>query len=82
MQLKLFVTAGCHLCDLALLEINAVKSTRAFSVQQIEIGDDELLVSDYGVRIPVLQFPDGKELNWPFDHADITRNLEVQFLEL
>jgi len=82
MQLKLFVTAGCHLCDLALLEINAVNSAQAFSVQQIEIGDDDLLVSQYGVIIPVLQFPDGKELNWPFDHVDITRYLAVQSMEL
>lgn len=82
MQLKLFVTEGCHLCDLALLEINAVNTPQTFSVQQIEIGDDDLLVSQYGVRIPVLQFPDGKELNWPFNHLDIAHSLAVQSVEL
>lgn len=75
MPVKLFVTAGCHLCDLALLEIQSVDTTYALSIEKIEIGDDDLLVSQYGVRIPVLQLSDGHELDWPFNHADIAHYL-------
>lgn len=75
MLAKLFVTAGCHLCDLALLEIQAIDTAYALSIEQIEIGDNDLLVCQYGVRIPVLQLSDGHELNWPFNHADIAHYL-------
>lgn len=75
---KLFVTAGCHLCDLALIEIANSTSSQHLQIEQIEIGDDDVLLADYGIRIPVLQFVNGDELDWPFNHADIRAKLGTE----
>jgi hypothetical protein len=47
------------------------------SVNVIDVADDEFLLAEYGVRIPVLQRQDTKmELNWPFSEADIQELLK------
>ena len=33
----------------------------------VDISEDATLMDRYGIRIPVLQGADGRELNWPFD---------------
>lgn len=73
MTLQLFTTAGCHLCEQALALLD---EAGAVNVRQVEIGDDAGLIDRYGVRIPVLRFPDGAELDWPFSVADITGKRE------
>ena len=43
----------------------------------VDIADDEALLAQYGLCIPVLLRNDSKtELNWPFNQADI-----VEFLK-
>jgi len=37
------------------------------NVESIDIIDDEKLVAEYGVRIPVLKNQKGQELAWPFE---------------
>ncbi len=73
-QLILYSTSHCHLCDSAQsLLINYAK---AFTLKIIDIADNELLLEQYGVRIPVLLRVDMKaELNWPFDANDIQKFL-------
>jgi len=65
----LYSTTGCHLCDeaVALLRVAGLSE---FDV--VDIVDDECLFAEYGIRIPVLVYLDGKlsgkkELAWPFD---------------
>ena len=70
MELTLYVTRGCHLCEDAL----AALAEAGFGdiVQAVEIGYDEALAERYGVRIPVLRVPaTGRELDWPFTVADV-----------
>jgi hypothetical protein len=63
-QLILYHTAGCHLCDEARELIAQVPE---ITVEEVEIGDDSQLVERYGTRIPVLLQPDsGLTLDWPF----------------
>ena len=71
MTITLFTTVGCHLCEQAKGILNS------FDIETIytEIGDDTNLVERYGVKIPVLKFPDGSEINWPFNRQDITNKL-------
>lgn len=74
-KLKLYTTAGCHLCELAsnlLLEIN---NHTPISITAVEIGDDDELVERYGTIIPVIEFADGNQLNWPFDQDDVTTKI-------
>jgi Glutaredoxin-like domain (DUF836) len=69
-QLNLYSTAHCHLCELAH-EI-VLQMSGDITVNVIEIADDEALLANYGLRIPVLQRPDTQvELNWPFSLANV-----------
>jgi hypothetical protein len=43
-----------------------LSSTAGVDVEEVDISDSEALFERYGVRIPVLQHPDARELGWPF----------------
>jgi hypothetical protein len=42
----------------------------------VNIQDSEDLGQRYGIRIPVVALPDGREKGWPFTAAQIARMLE------
>jgi hypothetical protein len=73
-QLTLYSTAHCHLCDLAhslLLNFDD-----KITLKIIDIAEDETLLDKFSLRIPVLQRQDTQaELNWPFTSADIHKFL-------
>lgn len=70
MSIILYTTAGCHLCEEALEMVRTVAPT--VTVEQVDIAEDEQLVSQYGNRIPVLAYR-GEELGWPFNLLDVQR---------
>ncbi len=73
MPLILYQRDDCHLCDLALDVLAAV---RAPMFDSVFIDDDPLLEARYGVRVPVLHDPrSGRELDWPFDVQAVRRFL-------
>lgn len=77
MNLTLYVTRGCHLCEDALAVLAAAGLGEA--VQTVEIGYDEALAERYGVRIPVLRLPaSGRELDWPFTAAEVRALVDGQ----
>ena len=43
----------------------------AFQLEEVDISESDDLVDRYGVRIPVLQHPDGRELGWPFSSPEL-----------
>lgn len=71
MQIILFTTQGCHLCEQAHELLLNIADKQPLQIQLQEIGDDDDLVARYGIRIPVVQFPDEEELDWPFSESDI-----------
>lgn len=75
--LQLFSTAGCHLCELAFEQVKNLPNAEQINLLIVEIGDDDGLVEQYGIRIPVLKFPDNSELNWPFEQHDILQKIAV-----
>lgn len=75
MQLSLFTTAGCHLCEQAAALFPPIAEDVPIDVTAVEIGDDETLVARYGIRIPVVQFEDGEELDWPFDEHTLRQTI-------
>lgn len=75
MVLQMFSTVGCHLCELAVKQIQQLPPALMIQLEIIEIGDDDALVEQYGTRIPVLRFADSSELNWPFTQQDILQQL-------
>jgi glutaredoxin len=74
-SLTLYTTAGCHLCELAEDILSLAQANYDLSIKHTEIGDDDDLVGRYGIRIPVIKFPDGSELGWPFELSDIESKL-------
>ena len=69
MPLTLFGTSACHLCELAqqMLELQQqVGGECVFEFDAVDISESDDLFERYGLLIPVLQHPDGRELNWPF----------------
>lgn len=60
--LILYGREHCHLCELAQELLQSAK----LSAQLIDIDSDPELGARYGLRIPVLRYPDGRELDWPF----------------
>lgn len=81
-MLQMFSTAGCHLCELAVEQVQQLPPALMVQLEIIEIGDDDALVEQYGTRIPVIRFADNSELNWPFEQQDILQQLALQAQEL
>ncbi len=76
--LQLYTTAGCHLCELAEQMITGLGLGSVYTLELLEIGDDDQLVERYGIRIPVLRNSHGQELNWPFDETAISEFLGIK----
>jgi hypothetical protein len=84
MQFTLFGTSACHLCDIAeqMLQLQQslhhslqLQTGTAFDFDKVDISESDTLFERYGVLIPVLQHPDGRELNWPFSREQLERFL-------
>lgn len=63
MELTLYHTSGCHLCELAEHELVSL----SWPFVKIDIAHSAELVSEFGWLIPVLQDERGRRLCWPFD---------------
>jgi hypothetical protein len=73
-DLVLYTTSGCHLCEQAEDMIIATLPPASYQLELVEISDSNDLIAAYGVRIPVLRRPDlGEEIGWPFQPDDIER---------
>jgi hypothetical protein len=73
-RLVLLGTSGCHLCEQAMLIINAYLSGQwdRLVVEPIDIAEQEQWQEKYAIHIPVLYHPETqKELGWPFAQTNI-----------
>jgi glutaredoxin 2 len=73
-QLILYSTTHCHLCELAHALV--MQANGEIDLKVIDIAEDDDLLAQYGVRIPVLQKQDKTELGWPFTADDILKFLD------
>ena len=76
-RFTLFGTSACHLCELAedMLAARQQAGLR-FEYVKVDISDSDLLFDRYGLLIPVLRHPDGRELGWPFAPAQLAEFVE------
>lgn len=66
----LYSSEGCHLCEQARVLCDS--RIKRLDLHIVDIVDDELLVEQYGMHIPVLKrCIDDKALYWPFDITQI-----------
>lgn len=67
-QIILYGTDGCHLCDEAYELLMPAIAQGRVNVSHKDILDDPALEERYAIRIPVIQDAASKtELGWPFD---------------
>jgi hypothetical protein len=62
----LFSAPGCHLCEQAHALLEPFERQGTLLVKDVNIRASADLQRELGVRIPVVRFSDGLELNWPF----------------
>lgn len=69
MLYHLYSSEGCHLCEQAY---DLCLPVLAEQMLVVDIVDEENLVEQYGVHIPVLKnLSNGQELFWPFNSKQI-----------
>ncbi len=74
LQLTLYGTSGCHLCEEAeaLLGEAHHPGGESINLVSVDIADRDEWMARYGLRIPVLRHANtGRELDWPFGEADL-----------
>ena len=69
----LYGTSACHLCEIA----EGMLGGRGVAFDKVDISTSDELFERYGVRIPVLQRPDGRELGWPFSGTELAEFLAL-----
>ena len=67
----LYGTEACHLCEQALGLLEEAGVGLELTLEEVDISEDDGLFERYGLTIPVLRHPDGAELGWPFDVAQL-----------
>jgi len=69
---RLYGTSACHLCEMAASMLTCQATTTGdWDFEEVDISESEMLFERYGLRIPVLQHPDNRELNWPFSQPQL-----------
>lgn len=83
MQIFLYGTSGCHLCDLALQEVQPFIDAQICYVDAVDIVSDPELYRRYELSIPVLHNPlVADELSWPFTGRDVQLWLQRAIAQL
>jgi glutaredoxin len=54
-DVTLYGKAGCHLCEDARKEIEALRTERNFNLKEVDVSLDPVLHRRYGERIPVIE---------------------------
>jgi len=73
--LTLYTGPNCHLCDQAKGLIYPVLQGTNWTLQEVDISNNEDLKERYGTRIPVMAVFDGeeggREKGWPFTPGQV-----------
>lgn len=72
-NLILYTTSHCHLCDQAELLLKACSNSNDMTWKSVEISDSTELLEHYAIRIPVLKRIDNDvEIAWPFTAHEVS----------
>jgi hypothetical protein len=75
-DLSIYTGPQCHLCDQAKKILLPLLSARGWKLIEKNIQGKAALIDAYGLRIPVVVFPSGREKGWPFTTAQIVTLLD------
>ena len=76
-EVVLYGKAGCHLCEEARAEIDAVRARRAFALTEVDVSLDPVLHARYGERIPVVSVAGVDAFEYFVDAAELERLLDT-----
>lgn len=62
---------GCHLCDDARALLEDLGTRYPVMIEEVDIRSDPALFRKYDIRIPVITFPDGTEMEAPLQPARV-----------
>ncbi len=74
-ELIIYTGDYCHLCEHAKELLRPLLAQKGLVLREVSIGGDKVLKDRYGLRIPVVLLPDGREKGWPFTAAQISHLL-------
>ena len=60
-EVTIYSRRECHLCDVVLRIVQQVQTGHPFTLTQVKIDDDPLLLEQYGTRVPVVAI-NGREM--------------------
>ncbi len=75
-QVTLYTRVGCHLCDDARDVIEAVRATRPFEFNVVDIDGDANLRALYDIEVPVIAVNGRKAFKYRLTAEELTVRLE------
>lgn len=75
-KITLISGPNCHLCDQAKDILYPLMDAKNIQLEEQNVAENAALFDRYGLRIPVVLFPDGSEKGWPFTAAQISRLID------
>jgi glutaredoxin len=73
----LYGRPGCHLCDEARTELEALRPELGFALEEVDVEGDDELFKRYLERLPVIAL-DGEELfDFFVDATELRRRLTI-----
>ena len=70
----LYTTEACHLCELAVDQIEQSESFEQIRLTEIDINSDMALLKKFATRVPVVTVAGSSSyLFWPFDHYEVSQ---------
>jgi hypothetical protein len=76
-EVVLYGKAGCHLCEEARAEIEAVRARRPFELTEVDVSLDPVLHARYGERIPVVVVDGAEAFEFHVDGPELERLLDT-----
>ena len=76
-EVTLYGKAGCHLCEEARAEIDAVRTRHPFDLEEVDVSTDPVLHGRYGERIPVVVVAGQEAFEYHVDGAELERLLDT-----
>jgi glutaredoxin len=68
-EVVLYSRPGCHLCEVARDVIERVRAEVPFDLREVDVGSDDALERDYGIRIPVVEIDGTEAFEYEVDAA-------------
>lgn len=76
-EVMVYSRVGCHLCEIAIDQINSVKDELGFNLEIKFIGDDPVLEQEYGEQVPVILINNKIHDYWRVDLARFTKAIKA-----